>query len=67
ARSSAALFAFFNRSIATSSCSVPLAFRDMMASSKGKGYIITVSICNWNNGQSVHCIMHWKKELHEKA
>ena len=49
ARSSAAVLAFFNRSIATSSCSVPLAFRAMTASTKGKGYIITVSICNWNN------------------
>ncbi|MDO8894154.1 Ig-like domain-containing protein, partial [Nitrosomonas sp.] len=47
--SSAAVLAFFNRSIATSSCSAPLAFRAMIASTKGKGYIITVSICNWNN------------------
>ncbi|MDO8893557.1 DUF4113 domain-containing protein, partial [Nitrosomonas sp.] len=46
--SSAAVLAFFNRSIATSSCSAPLAFRAMIASTKGKGYIITVSICNWN-------------------
>ncbi|MDO8334252.1 MAG: hypothetical protein Q7T35_06240, partial [Nitrosomonas sp.] len=52
-RSSAAVLAFFNRSIATSSCSVPLAFRAMMASTKGKSYIITVSICNWNNAE--HC------------
>jgi hypothetical protein len=51
ARSSAAVLAFFNRSIATSSCSAPLAFRAMIASTKGKGYIITVSICNWNKGK----------------
>ncbi|WP_394808945.1 hypothetical protein, partial [Nitrosomonas sp.] len=36
------VLAFFNRSIATTSCSAPLAFRAMMASTKGKGYIITL-------------------------
>jgi hypothetical protein len=49
ARSSAAVLAFFNRSIATSSCSTPLAFHAMIASTEDKDYIITVSICNWNN------------------
>lgn len=43
----------FDLAIATlfslSSCSVPLAFSAMMASTKGKDFAITVSICNWNN------------------
>ena len=47
ARSSAAVLVFFSHSSDTSSCSAPLAFRAMMASTKDQGHIIAFSICNW--------------------